>query len=85
MRDQGNENVTGVGPAILITSNYLKKKCLENEANRQITSYSYCNKIYMPTVHRETKSRKRLNQSTYYKKGKPRENHVKSLKFINHL
>ena len=56
--DQGNENATQIGPAILFTFNYLKKKCLENEANRQIAGYSYCNKIYMLLVYRETKQRK---------------------------
>ena len=51
--DQGNENATQIGPAILFTFNYLKEKCLENKANSQITSYSYYNKIYVLAVHKK--------------------------------
>ena len=36
--------------------------------------------IYVPVLHRETKPRKRLKWSTYYEKGRPRENHVKKFK-----
>ena len=34
----------------------------------------------MPIVHREMKHRKRLKQSTYYRKRRLRENHVKMFK-----
>ena len=36
--------------------------------------------MYVLVVQREIKSTKRLKRSTYYKKGKPRENHVKKFK-----
>ena len=39
-KDQGNKIITDIGAAVLFTFNYLKEKCLENEANRQIVTYS---------------------------------------------
>ena len=39
-KDQGNKIITGIGAAVLFTFNYLEEKCLENEANRQMVSYS---------------------------------------------
>ena len=39
-KEQGNKIITGIWAAVLFTFNYLKEKCLENEINRQIVSYS---------------------------------------------
>ena len=78
--EKGHENLTGIGHAILFTFNYLKDKCLEAEATRQIANYSYCNKIYIPSIHKEYKKRRKLKRSTYYKRGRPKSNHVKKFK-----
>ena len=56
--EKGHENLIGIGHAILFTFNYLKDKCLEVEAARQIANYSYWDKIYIPSMHKEYKKRK---------------------------
>lgn len=45
--EKEHENLIGIGLTILFTFNHLKEKCLEAEATRQITSYNYCNQIYI--------------------------------------
>ncbi|KAH7691730.1 Zinc finger CCHC-type protein [Dioscorea alata] len=78
--EKGHENLTGIGPAIMFTFNYLKEKCLEAEANRQISNYNYCSKIYVPTLNNEWKKTKGLNRSQYLKKRRTKPNHVKKFK-----
>ena len=59
---EGSWNLTGIGPAILFTFNYLKDKHLEAEATRQIVNYSYCNKIYIPSIHKEYKKEEKAKK-----------------------
>ena len=50
---------------------------MENVANTQIARDSYCNKISVQAVHNKVKPKKRLKRSTYYKKRRSKEHHVK--------
>ena len=59
---EGSWNLAGIELAILFTFNYLKHKCLETEATRQIVNYSYCNKIYIPSIHKEYKKEEKAKK-----------------------
>lgn len=74
------EHYIGLGKAILFTFDYLKEQCINQEIRKTIQNYSYCNKIYIPQIQKEGKPRKKLKRSTYYRKHRPRSNHVKKFK-----